>query len=412
MTQEQAEHMTQEQAECVTAEFGTPLYLFNLDVLREDIAAMKAVLQNEVSLCFAMKANPFLVNEMADQVDRIEVCSPGELRICIEQEIPMTKVVLSGVLKEESDIEELLSVRELPLFTAESKAQAAMLRRMAETGKRKIEVLLRLTGGDQFGMDEAQLLETAEELSDSAFVTVRGIHFFSGTQKRKSEQIRKELLMLDEVCARFKERTGNAVSHLEYGPGFGIEYFQGTKAWGREEALGALRDAYECAKALTFGGTVTFEMGRFLTAMCGSFVTRVREVKENGGTRYCLVDGGMHHIHYDGQVMAMKTPYCVQLPVRADEEEADYCICGALCSVNDILIRKYPLRGIRPGDLLVFERTGAYSMTEGMSLFLSRDLPAVVCYSKDDGYELLRRQTSGYPLNMRMPKNKADAGKL
>ena len=33
MTQEQAEHMTQEQAECVTAEFGTPLYLFNLDVL-------------------------------------------------------------------------------------------------------------------------------------------------------------------------------------------------------------------------------------------------------------------------------------------------------------------------------------------------------------------------------------------
>ena len=113
--------MTQEQAECVTAEFGTPLYLFNLDVLREDIAAMKAVLQNEVSLCFAMKANPFLVNEMADQVDRIEVCSPGELRICIEQEIPMAKVVLSGVLKEESDIEELLSVRELPLFTAESK---------------------------------------------------------------------------------------------------------------------------------------------------------------------------------------------------------------------------------------------------------------------------------------------------
>lgn len=157
---------------------------------------------------------------------------------------------------------------------------------------------------------------------------------------------------------------------------------------------------------------VTFEMGRFLTAMCGSFVTRVREVKENGGTRYCLVDGGMHHIHYDGQVMAMKTPYCAQIPARADEEEADYCICGALCSVNDILIRKYPLRGICPGDLLVFERTGAYSMTEGMSLFLSRDLPAVVCYSKDGGYELLRRQTSGYPLNMRMPKNKADAGKL
>lgn len=404
MTQEQTGHMTQEQAECVTAEYGTPLYLFDLDVLREDIAAMKEVLCGKVSLCFAMKANPFLAKEMAGLVERIEVCSPGELRICMAQNIPMSKVVLSGVLKEEGDIEELLSCKELPLFTAESKEQAALLCRLAKTRKRKIEVLLRLTSGNQFGMDETALLETAAELSDGAFVTVRGIHFFSGTQKRKSAQIRKELEMLDEVCARIKERTGTAVSQMEYGPGFGVEYFKGTKTWGGKEALEALRDACECAGDLTFGGTVTFEMGRFFTAMCGSFVTRVREIKENGGVRYCLVDGGMHHINYDGQVMAMKTPHCTQLPERADEEEADYCICGALCTANDILIRKYPLRGIRPGDLLVFERTGAYSMTEGMSLFLSRNLPAVVCCSKDGGYEVLRKQTPSYPLNMQTPE--------
>lgn len=404
--------MTQEQIERMTAEFDTPLYLFDLDVLREDITAMKEVLCDKVSLCFAMKANPFLAKEMAGQVERIEVCSPGELRICMAQHISMSKVVLSGVLKEESDIEELLSGGELPLFTAESKEQAALLRRLAQKHGRRISVLLRLTSGNQFGMDEAALLEEAEEFLNGSSAELWGIHFFSGTQKRKSEQIRKELEMLDGVCARIKERTGNAVSHLEYGPGFGVEYFKGTKTWGRKEALEALRDACEYAKALTFGGTVTFEMGRFLTAMCGSFVTRVREVKENCGVRYCLVDGGMHHINYDGQVMAMKTPHCTQLPARTDEEEADYCICGALCTANDILIRKYPLRGIRPGDLLVFERTGAYSMTEGMSLFLSRNLPAVVCYSKDGGYEVLREQTPSYPLNMQMPENKANAGKI
>ncbi|MBP3487535.1 MAG: alanine racemase [Roseburia sp.] len=403
--------MTQEQIERMTAEFDTPLYLFDLDVLREDIAAMKEVLQDHVSLCFAMKANPFLAKEMAGHVERIEVCSPGELRICMAQNIPMSKVVLSGVLKEERDIEELLCGGELPLFTAESGEQAELLRRLAKKHGRNISVLLRLTSGNQFGMDEAVLLDEAEALLDCPFTEFAGIHFFSGTQKRKSEQIRKELEMLDGLCARVKERTGKAVSHLEYGPGFGVEYFKGTKPWGCREALGALSDACECAKALTFGGTVTFEMGRFLTAMCGSFVTRVREVKENGGVRYCLVDGGMHHINYDGQVMAMKTPHCTQFPARMDEEEADYCICGALCTANDILIRKYPLRGIGPGDLLVFERTGAYSMTEGMSLFLSRNLPAVVCYSKDGGYEALRKQTPSYPLNMRMPENKANAGK-
>lgn len=67
----------------------------------------------------------------------------------------------------------------------------------------------------------------------------------------------------------------------------------------------------------------------------------------------------------------MKTPFCTPLFAREGEEEQNYCICGALCTANDILIRQYPLKGVRPGDLLVFERTGAYSMTEGMSLFLS-----------------------------------------
>ena len=226
-----------------------------------------------------------------------------------------------------------------------------------------------------------------------------GIHFFSGTQKRKSEQIRKELGQLAEVCDRIWERFGLKVPWLEYGPGFGVEYFKGTKKWGREEALAMLSDAADCVTELHFPGTVTFEMGRFLAAMCGSFVTKVREVKENQGTRYCLVDAGMHHLNYDGQVMAMKTPFCTPLFAREGEEEQNYCICGALCTANDILIRQYPLKGVRPGDLLVFERTGAYSMTEGMSLFLSRDLPAVVSYCKTEGFRVLRSRMPVYPLN-------------
>lgn len=392
--------MTQEQIECAAAKFDTPLYLFDLDRLDEDIALMQEVLEGKVSLCYAMKANPFLVREMTDKVSRIEVCSPGELRICIAQKIPMHRIILSGVLKEERDIEELLMGEELPLFTAESKAQAELLCRMAAKYEKKIQILLRLTSGNQFGMDEATLLSVAEHIKEQPYAVFAGIHFFSGTQKRKSEQIRKELLYLDGVCADIKERIGLDVSHLEYGPGLGVEYFMGQKAWGSKEALAALKDAYDCARDLKFGGSITFEMGRFLVAMCGNYVTRVRELKENDGERYCLVDGGMHHINYDGQVMAMKTPHCTQIPVRQGGEKSDYCICGALCTANDILIRRYPLSEIVPGDLLVFERTGAYSMTEGMSLFLSRNLPAVACYRKAEGFRLLREQTPSYPMNM------------
>lgn len=45
--------------------------------------------------------------------------------------------------------------------------------------------------------------------------------------------------------------------------------------------------------------------------------------------------------------------------------------------MNDILVKAAPLPEMEIGDALVFENAGAYCMTEGMSLFLSRDLPQI-----------------------------------
>lgn len=42
------------------------------------------------------------------------------------------------------------------------------------------------------------------------------------------------------------------------------------------------------------------------------------------------------------------------------------------------------------GDLLVFDRIGAYSVTEGIYLFLSRQLPVVLTYTQKQGLSLVR----------------------
>ena len=38
--------------------------------------------QRSIGLCYAIKANPFIIEQAARDADRVEVCSPGELRIC------------------------------------------------------------------------------------------------------------------------------------------------------------------------------------------------------------------------------------------------------------------------------------------------------------------------------------------
>ena len=75
------------------AGFGTPLYVFHEEELKETTGRLQATLGKVAGLCYAMKANPFLVKIMEQLVDRIEVCSMGEFAICEEQKIAPEKIL-------------------------------------------------------------------------------------------------------------------------------------------------------------------------------------------------------------------------------------------------------------------------------------------------------------------------------
>ena len=116
-------------------------------------------------------------------------------------------------------------------------------------------------------------------------------------------------------------------------------------------------------------------------------------------------------MNYYGQTMAMKVPWYMQLDGETGEEkqegkESPVTICGALCTVSDVLVKNLPLKGNILGDFLVFERAGAYSVTEGIYLFLSRDLPAIYFNSREKGIELIRDIIPSSQLNMRRRNRK------
>ena len=81
-------------------EHATPMYLFDLDELQSRVQAMKEILGEDIQLCYAMKANPFLVDSMKQAVHKVEVCSPGEFAICEREQGAMADIVLWGVNKE------------------------------------------------------------------------------------------------------------------------------------------------------------------------------------------------------------------------------------------------------------------------------------------------------------------------
>ena len=363
----------------------TPCYVFDHLALEQRIRCLKAALPEAMKLCYAVKANPFMVKEAAQLADRVELCSPGEVNICLNAGIPPEKMVISGVYKTPEYIDWLIrAYPDVGRYTVESMEQLAILFRAGQATGGKIPVLLRLTSGNQFGMDEKELRAVIRDRELYKEIDICGIQYFSGTQKHTSRRVIKELTFLQRFCADLRENEGFTVREVEYGGGFFVPYFQEE---GFDEAA-YLREISEVLQQLCDTAEVVLELGRSIAASCGTYVTRVVDVKNNKGQKYAIVDGGIHQLVYYGQMVAMKKPFLRKWQEDPTQQKDGWTVCGSLCTVNDILVKQYPLSGVKIGDVLLFEKTGAYSMSEGMALFLSREIPAV--FALDAGKHLKR----------------------
>ena len=370
----------------------TPAYVFDLDKMKEFAEKVKRCLTGKAEICYAMKANPFLIKPMLEIVSSLEVCSPGEFRICERAGIPMEKIVLSGVYKNPDDIAYMLDTYgNRGTYTVESLQHLEVLNDTAVRHGITLSVLIRVTSGNQFGIDEAEIRKIISEREKYTGIEIEGIQFYSGTQKRNLSQMQEELKHLDTFIRELEEIGGMEIRTLEYGPGFFVPYFVKDKSMRTEELLG---EFVEILDELQFKGRIVLEMGRFLAASCGYYITSIVDMKVNKEQPYVILDGGINHLNYYGQAMAMKHPYCSQLDFEGHEktgdEEQHWNLCGALCTVSDVIVKQFPLRNPKICDILVFERVGAYSVTEGIYLFLSRPLPKIYFWTQADGLHLVR----------------------
>ena len=400
----------------------TPYYVFDTDEFAKRAAMIRAALDckggRRIPLCFSIKANPFLLHRLPEGLDHVEVCSPGELEICIALGVKPESIIYSGVMKEKCDIERAVSYG-AGILTCESIRHAALISEVmfecipegaheARFVETKAQVILRLTSGNQFGMSLDDIEYILSHPDEFKGISVMGLHYYSGTQK-SLRKINKDLEKIKSALTMLKDKYSFEPQLVEYGPGLCVEYFE--EDWQEREKQ-ALDEAAEVLREFAVEYPLGIEMGRFLAASCGKYYTQVKDLKSTGDANYAILDGGIHHLNYFGQRMAMQVP-----PIRvyggevSENEEkpgveltqmpdADYTLCGSLCTVADVLVREVKLKKLELGDILEFAHCGAYSVTEAPALFLSRQLPAIYAYSKECGYECLREHIPAAEINL------------
>ncbi|MET9971245.1 diaminopimelate decarboxylase, partial [Streptomyces sp. NPDC006356] len=232
----------------------------------------------------------------------------------------------------------------------------------------------------QFGIDEAELRDSKHRLAALHNIRVKGVHAYMGTRFLNHEDVVHNTRQILATAEELAGRLGFPLETVDFGGGLGVAYFDNEEDLDLDALGTGLADALSSFSARNPHCRMIMELGRFLTAMAGTYIVRARYVKDSMGESFVVADGGTnHHMAAVGVGSFVKRNFPIRhLGNRAAGALRPYTVTGPLCTPNDVVAKKVQLPEVRPGDLLAVERSGAYGPTASPGLFLSHGFPAEV----------------------------------
>ena len=394
--------------------FGTPLYVYDFDVIERQVSALTAVLPPVVDVAYAVKANPALA--VVEHLGRLglgaDVASAGELATVERAGIDPKRVVMTGPGKRDDELAAAVAAG-IRAVTVESPGELRRLEGIAAAAGRVQPVMLRaavserarlervrLVGDDgagKFGMDAADLVASARHAVASPHLELLGLHAFGASNVLDAVALVDHVTETVRTARRLAMAVGVSIRLIDAGGGLGIPYEP------HESALDLARLGAGLAGIVRDWPTdpvlrdarLLLEPGRFLVGSSGAYLARVVDRKTVDGVVVAILDGGVHHVLRPalvGQEHRIRA-----LGGRGDSggRMVPVTVAGPLCSGLDVFSQAAVMTPPEVGDLVAVLDVGAYGFTESMPLFLSHPIPAEVAL-RGGRAELIRpRQDPG-----------------
>ena len=381
----------------VAERFGTPAYIYDLDVVGRQVEALRAVLPARFDLAYAVKANPNLavLRHLMNLDLGADVASGGELRHVLRAGFDPAHVVMTGPGKRDEELTAAVEAG-VRVITVEAVGEVRRLARIAEGLGRRQSILLRaavtetarlervrLVGDDgagKFGMDMADLRIAATEAVASSSLEPVGLHAFGASNVTDAAALASHVEATVDTARGLAAEAGFELRLVDAGGGLGLPY-ETHEAELDLAALGTRLAALSARMdddAATRETRLLLEPGRFLVGQSGAYLTRVLERKEVGGHHVVIVDGGIHHVLRPvlvGQEHRVRVLTGAGAGANAGPNRFPVTIAGPLCSGLDVFAQAAVMALPDPGDLVAVLDVGAYGATESMPLFLSHPMP-------------------------------------
>ena len=386
-------------------QFGTPLYVYDLDVIDGQVAALRAAIPEGTELAYAVKANPALA--IIAHLGRLglgaDVASGGELAAALRAGVAPDRIVMTGPGKRDEELEAAVRAG-IRAVTVESLGELGRLERIAGSMSRRQPVMLRaavaaaarlervrLVGDDgagKFGMDAADLVDGARLVARSAHLELLGLHAFGASNLLETSALVAHVAATAQTARELARLSGTTVRIVDAGGGLGIPYE------AHEESLDLVNLGRWLARILDGWATdplladarLLLEPGRFLVGSAGAYLATVVDTKRVNDTTVAVLDGGVHHVLRPALV---GTEHRVRLLSPSTRRPVPVTVAGPLCSGLDVLATGAVMPPPSVGDLLAVLDVGAYGFTESMPYFLSHPIPAEVV-ARDGTAALIR----------------------
>ena len=395
-------------------EYGTPLVVYDVEQIRNQIRAFKKVFEEEkvayavsyASKAFACIAMYQVANEEGAYTD---VVSAGELYTALKAHFPTERISFHGNNKSLFEIEMAVK-NHVGKIIIDNFHEIKLLDKVLREQDAKINVMLRITPGisahtheyDQtgqvdskfgFDLESGQADLALEQVLANSRMNMVGIHAHIGSQIFELNGFEMAAKKLMEVAENWRSQYGYTAKVINVGGGFGIKYTAEDNPLKPEEFVQAIvetikKEAKEAAFPIP---EIDIEPGRSIVGPAGYnlYTTGSRKVIP-GHRPYVTVDGGMgdniRPALYDAKyetVLATDPKAPLTEHVR---------IAGKYCESGDILAEDQALPATKSGSLLAMLDTGAYGYSMA-SNYNRNPRPAVVFTENGKAKLVIKRES-------------------
>jgi diaminopimelate decarboxylase len=373
--------LKREQLQNAAKEFGTPLYVYHAEKIKEQYDLLLSSFKGtNARFFYAAKALTNLnvlkyiksigcgidcssVNEA--RLANLAGFSPGDI-LYTSNNIAFSEIEAAKEMGIHINIDSLSNLRKFGEKYGHSSPVGVRLRpNIMAGGNIKIS-----TGHakSKFGVPLEDITEVLKVQQETGLF-IRALHIHTGSEIKDVEVFARGIEVLFEVAQHFPE-----LEVIDLGGGFKVPYMPGEegtdiKALGKK----VKQEFDDFEKKNNRRLEPWFEPGKFLVSEAGYFVTKVNVLKNSRDVLFAGVDSGLNHFI---RPMFYGAYHEIENISNPDGAPAAYNVVGNICE-TDTFAEDRMLPEVREGDLLVFKNAGAYGF-EMASNYNSRFRPAEV----------------------------------